>query len=119
MPGNLGAIVSFDTFDNWERFLRRLDLHAGIPDTVAAKFIRAQKLYLLGWVDADLIKAGELVSLTALELALIDRYAPQAEKIYKSRTLARLLRYMVEYDGLTNDRVAMNQRCGAGEVFTR
>jgi hypothetical protein len=42
---------------------------------VAAKFESAQKLYVLAWLDFDLIKAGELIALTALELALTDRYA--------------------------------------------
>ena len=32
------------------------------------------KLHLLAWIDFDFIKASELVALTALELALMDRY---------------------------------------------
>ena len=46
-----------------------------IPEVIARKFERAQKLYVLTWLDFDLIKAGELVAMTALELALTDRYA--------------------------------------------
>jgi hypothetical protein len=43
-------------------------LHEGIPDIVTAKFDRAHKLHVLAWIDFDLIKAGELVAFTTLEL---------------------------------------------------
>ena len=42
---------------------------------MAAKFESAQKLHVLAWLDFDLIKAGELIALTALELALTGCYA--------------------------------------------
>lgn len=51
-----------------------LGLRPGTPEIVAAKYRRAQKLYLVGWLDTDLIRAGELVVMTALGLALNDRY---------------------------------------------
>jgi hypothetical protein len=71
---------------------------------------------LLGWVDADLMKGAELVALSALELTLRDRYGPEVKKIYGNMKFAHLLRYMVAHDGLTDDRVAMNRRCGGGTV---
>jgi hypothetical protein len=37
---------------------------------VGDKFCRAQRLCVLAWLDADLVKAGELVALTALKPAL-------------------------------------------------
>jgi hypothetical protein len=74
MPGNLSSFLSFATFAEWREFVLRFNLHPAIPLIVSAKFERAQKLYLLTWVDFDLIKAGELVALIALDLALRDRY---------------------------------------------
>jgi hypothetical protein len=47
---------------------------AFIPEIVWAKYQRAQMLYFLAWLYPDLIKVGELVGLTALELTLRDRY---------------------------------------------
>ncbi len=116
MPGALGGLVSFDTFERWHAFVAGLSLHGGIPLIVAAKYARAQKLMLVGWVDPDLMKAAELVGLSALELALRDRYGSQAEKIYGNMRFGHLLRYMAAHDGLTDDKIAMNQRCGGGTV---
>jgi hypothetical protein len=109
---------------------------------VAAKFERAQKFYLLAWLDADLIEAGELVALTALELALMDCYAQKesarrrelvvakAERekrpIAKSEewwigytSFADLLKFMVERDGLTDAQVAIGRRCPGLNVAAR
>ena len=135
LPGNLGGEVRFSTFAEWRSFILALSLGRAVAEIVASKFERAQKLYVLAWVDFDLIKAGELVALTALELALTDCYAgkesgrrrelgaAKAEKekrpIAKSElcwigytTFADLLKLMVERDGLTGDQIAMNRRCG-------
>ncbi len=86
---------------------------------------------------------SELVALTALELALTDRYAgkemarrrklvakkAENEKrpISKSErwwveyvSFADLIKSMVERDGLTDDRIPMSQRCGpASKVIGR
>jgi hypothetical protein len=93
-----------------------LGLRAGIPDIVTAKFERAQKLHILAWIDFDLIKAGELVALTALELALNDRYRPKAKAKYGNAAFAHLLRYMPEHDGLTDDKLPMIRRSGGTVV---
>jgi hypothetical protein len=107
---------------------------------VTRKFERAQKLYLLAWLDADLTEAGELIALTALELALTDCYAAResarrrdlvaarAEKehrpIAKSEewwigytSFGDLLKFMVEHDGLTDDRLPIHRRCPALSVI--
>jgi hypothetical protein len=117
MPSNPAAMVSFQTCDQWLQFVASLSLRETIPLIVTAKYARAQKLMLLGWVDADLIKAAELVAFSTLELALTDRYGPQTIKAYGNRALAHMLRYMVEYDGLTDAKIAMNQRCMGGAVI--
>jgi hypothetical protein len=75
MPGSLGGFPSFATFAEWRAFVLQFSLHPALPLIASAKFECAQKLYILTWIDFDLIKAGELVALTALELALTDRYA--------------------------------------------
>lgn len=117
MPGSPGGFVRFDMFIEWNEFVERLGLHDNIPHVVAAKFKRAQKLHLLGWIDLDVIKAGELVALTALELALKDCYGPRATKAYGNMAFAHLLRYLPEHDGLTDEKVPMNVRCGQGTVI--
>jgi hypothetical protein len=119
MPGNLGGFLSFATFAEWQRFVLRFDLHPAIPQIVSAKFGRAHKLHLLAWVDLDLIKAGELVALTALELALRDRYGEKVRDKRGNIGFPRLLQYMVRHDDLTDDQVLMIQRCGGGSVVPR
>jgi hypothetical protein len=80
MPGNLGGEVSFSTFAEWRSFVLALSPRRVIPEIVATKFERAQKLHVLAWLDVDLIKAGELIAMTALELALRGRGNAAAEK---------------------------------------
>ena len=136
MPGDLGGQVSFSTFAEWRSFVLAFSPRRTIPEVVGRKFERAQKLHVLVWLDFDLIKAGELVAMTALELALTDRYAGaetqrrrklvarkaenEKRKISKSEkwwteyvSFADLLKYMVERDGLTEEQIPMNARCGA------
>ena len=67
------AMLEFYRTEDWVSFLRQRDIHGAVPLIVAGKYQRAQRLYALSWLDFDLIKAGELVALTALELALPDR----------------------------------------------
>jgi hypothetical protein len=86
-----------------------LSIDARIPEIVRAKFARAQTLYLLGWVDFSVVKAGELAALIALELALMDRYGGQLSK--SKRSFAALLKYMVDVDGLTDAQIPMVVRC--------
>jgi hypothetical protein len=135
MPGNPSSFPSFATFAEWRAFVLQFSLYPMLPLTVAGKFERAQKLYILTWIDFDLIKAGELVALTALELALTDRYAgkeierrrklttkkaeEEKRKIWKGEkwwaenpSFADLLKHMVDHDGLTEDQIPMNRRCG-------
>ena len=108
MPGNLGGFLSFVTFAEWRRFVLRFDLHPTIPQIVSAKFARAHKLHLLAWVDFDLIKAGELVALTTLELALKDRYGDKVRDKRGNISFARSLQYMVTHDDLTDNLVPLH-----------
>src|SRR3546814_7839366 len=72
-PGNPGGFVRFEKPIEWRSFIESLGIDTRIPGIAGAKFARAQTLYLLGWVDVGLIKAGELAALIALELAEIGR----------------------------------------------
>lgn len=112
MPGNLGGFQSFATFAEWRRFVLQLSLHDSLPQIVTLKFERAQKLYLLTWVDFDLIKAGELIALTTLELALKDRYGSAIKSTRKNIYLPQLLEHMVEHDGLTDALIPMCAKYG-------
>ena len=112
--GNPGSLILFETYRDWQRFVPRIALSDVIPQIVTDKFDRAKKLYLLAWIDMDLIKAGELVSLTALELALQDRYGDKLEK--KGKGLNGLLQYMVQKDGWTDELIPMCATSGGTAV---
>ncbi len=98
----------------WRSFVDSLAIHPAIPQNVTAKFARAQTLYLLGWLDFGLIKAGELMALVALELALMDRYGGVIPK--SKRSFAALLQHMVTADDLTDADIPMVVRCNGAAV---
>lgn len=112
--GNVGGFLRFEIAADWRAFVDSLAIDARIPEIVQAKFARAQTLYLLGWVDFSVVKAGELAALIALELALMDRYGGRVSK--NKRNFAALLEYMVNSDGLTDAQIPMAVRCG-GKVI--
>lgn len=114
MPGNLGGFIQFNRAAEWRNFVEGLGIDSRIPDSVCAKFARAQTLYLLGWIDFSLVKAGELAALIALELAVMDRYGERVSK--RKRHFAVLIKYMVEADGLTDAQIPMVTRCGGTAV---
>lgn len=112
--GNAGGFISFEKIADWRALVEGLAIDARIPAIVRAKYSRAQPLYLLGWVDFSVLKAGELAALIALELALMDRYGGQITK--SKRSFAALLKFTVESDALTDDRIPMVIRCGGTAV---
>jgi hypothetical protein len=101
-PSMAGPVtfIHFETPEAWRTFVERLRLNDLIPVVARAKCTRAQRLYLLGWIDADLVKAGELVALIALELAVRNRYGGQTSP--KKPSFAARLQQMVEVGGLTD-----------------
>lgn len=121
-PGNPGAILTFRRFSEWQAFIAARGLHPAIPHIVAGKFHRAQRLYLLAWMDVGLVKAGELVALTALESALKDRYGAffrqrhaqsgNKRKREQAPSLHELLEHLVDGDGLTDAQIPFVQRYG-------
>lgn len=128
-PGQPAGFRTFATLAEWTACVEDLGLRQSIPEIVAAKYRRAQKLYLLAWLDIDLIKAGELVAFTALELALNDCYGNKVAARGKLRkpsmmskppvkAFADLLDHMVTQDGLTDAQIPMTARYG-GTVVDR
>jgi hypothetical protein len=131
-PGNPVAFRHFNSSDEWRAFVATLSLDPRIPDIIRLKFERAQKLFLLGWIDADLIKGAELVALTALELALKDRFghvvprlpskkvdpsSPDAMMAQPIRhSFKALLRHLVDKEGLTDAQIPMIARCGGTAI---
>ena len=111
---NPGGFVQFEKAADWRRFVASLGIDQRIPDIVRAKFARAQTLYLLGWADFGVVKAGELAALIALELAVMDRYGGRISK--SKRSFAALLKFMVESDGLTDAQIPMITRCGGTAI---
>jgi hypothetical protein len=111
--GRPDAFRTFPTFSAWRDFVLELRLRDTLPQIVTAKYQRALKLHLMVWIDFDLIKVGEMVALTTLELALKDRYGQHVKKNKRGEwRFADLLRYMVEGDGLTEANFAMSRRYG-------
>jgi hypothetical protein len=113
-PDNPSGFIRFETATDWRNFVDDLGIDTRIPDIVRAKFARAQTLYMLGWVDFSVVKAGELAALIALELAVMDRYGGRIPK--GKRSFAALLRYMVVADGLTDAQIPMVTRCGGTAI---
>ena len=108
--------LSIQTPEAWREFVLSLSLPDGIPEIVRAKYQRAQMLYFLAWLYPDLIKAGELIGLTTLELALRDCYGNKVRGRGKSKpTFAALLQYMPK-GGLTDAKIPMVQRSGGTAI---
>lgn len=112
--GNAGGFIQFEKAAEWRAFVDSLSIDTRIPEIVRAKYARAQTLYLLGWVDFSVVKAGELAALIALELAMMDRYGGRISK--NKRSFAALLKHMVDSDGLTDAQIPMVVRCGGSAL---
>jgi len=112
--GNAGGFLQFENGTQWRDFIAGLGIDPRIPAIVRAKFDRAQRLYLFGWIDFNLVKAGEVAALIALELALMDRYGAEIAK--RKRSFKTLLLHMVEVDGLTDAKIPMSVRCGGNAI---
>jgi hypothetical protein len=120
-PGNPGPVyLTFSNLAAWQQFIAEFDLNPLVPQTMWDKYHRAQKLYYLGWIDGDCIKAGELAALVALELALIDRYGAPGQATRPRRggppMLGALIAYMVEEDGLSDDQLPIFHKYGGGSI---
>lgn len=125
-PKNPIALLAFHHFQEWQTFIADRGLHPATPRFVGDKFRRAQRLYVLAWLDADLVKAGELVALTALELALTDRYGGffcqrptqtgNKQKRRQTPMLHDLLEYLVDSDGLTDAQLPFTRRYGGSII---
>lgn len=116
MDGIPAGWLSIQTPQAWRKFVLSLNLPDGIPEIVRAKYQRAQMLYFLAWLYPDLIKAGELVGLTTLELAMRDCYGSKVKgRGQRKPDFAALLRYMPK-DGLTDDKIPMVQRSGGTAI---
>lgn len=133
------GFVHFEKYADWQKFVLGFALPLGVPGVVTDAFDRARKVYLLSWVDFDLAVVGEAAALTALELAVRNRYLPTevarrqaklAEKVRRNKRvatireseqtkdvpLASLLKMMVEVDGLTDDKIPLVQKSGGSVV---
>lgn len=134
-PSIPGGFVSFANFAEWQRVVLGFRLPNGVPDDMVALFDRALKLYLVAWLDFDLITSAEMAALAALEHSLRDCYLghfreqhnkaivakavkekrlPSVEENFKPEKipLAVLLRHMHEHDGLTDDKVSCVRKYG-------
>jgi hypothetical protein len=114
-PASPGGILSFCTITEWRQFILGLTLHLAIPEFISERYRRAQRAYFLAWIDGDFVKLGELIALGALEHALRERYAIKMRRTGE-RSLRKLLEYLVEKDGLTDDKLPIVQKYGGAVV---
>jgi hypothetical protein len=135
MPGAPAASRSFASFAEWRDCVLAFRLPAGVPIYLTEAFDRALKVYLMTWIDGDLMVTAEMSALAALEYAVTDRYyvkererrlsaalttARQEGRELTKRERARierisfadLLSYVVEHDGLTDAQVGLARRTG-------
>ena len=134
-PGRPGGFITFGNFAEWQKVIVGFRLSAGIPRNMADLFDRALKLYLAAWLDFDLVTAGEMAALVALEHSLRDCYLGDFRERHKKKIVARaksekrlptleenfkpekiplaaLLRHMHERDGLTDDQLPYVRKYG-------
>jgi len=139
MPGNPGGFVQFEDYAQWQKFLLAFDLPPSVAGVVTDAFDRARKTFMLSWVDFDLAVIGEMAALSALELAVRDRYQAvevcrrQTKLVEKTRrqnraatlreneetkrvSFAYLLKMMVDLDGLTDEKIPLVRRTGGSVV---
>jgi len=115
--GNPAAIRELSSPSEWLSLISSCDLHPAVPSTVLAKFARAQKLYALGWLEFDAIKAGELAAIIALELAMMDRYGRAVKgKSTREPTFDPLLKHMIKVDGLEVSALPSIRRYGGRSI---
>ena len=113
-PSIPSGLRSFATYPEWESYVLSLDLHSNVWVQTRHRWSRVLNIYLLAWLDVDLIKAGELAALTALEMALKERYgqhyATRKNGPENPPSLRVLLKHLVEQDGLTNDDIPIAKK---------
>jgi hypothetical protein len=80
MPGNVGGLVSFADYKAWQDFIIGFSLSPRVPELIARIFERAQKLYLLGWIDLDLVGAAELTALMSYWVEFVMEWQDLLEK---------------------------------------
>lgn len=112
-PGHPAWIHEFSEKEAWLNFLQGHDLHPAVPLPTRTLYRRAQKLYAYAWLEGDFIKAGELVAMAALEGGLKDCYG---SAFAREPSLARLIEYMVEHDGLADETFPFSLRINASVV---
>jgi hypothetical protein len=135
MPGNPGAFRTFADFAEWRDEILDFSLPHGVPQNMRDALDRALKIYLLAWIDFDLVTAGEMAALSAFEHVLrdcyfgkerdrrrarvVDKAAREKRKATKREvkwieriSFADLCNYMIERDGLTDDKVGLVRRSG-------
>jgi len=134
-PKQLGGFVTFADFAEWQRVILGFRLSDGVPLNMVDLFDRALKLYLVAWLDFDLVTAGEMAALAALEHSLRDCYLgdfrerhtkkvvarakseerlPTLKENFRPETipLAALLEHMHRRGGLTDDQLPCIRKYG-------
>lgn len=78
---------TFESLQEWLEALVSLDLDqsSAIPTVVREKYLRALKVYLAAWVDADILVIAEAAAYGAMELAVRDQYGERVRALQLDR----------------------------------
>ncbi|CAN5380356.1 hypothetical protein BH10PSE4_BH10PSE4_45990 [soil metagenome] len=116
----------FSTFHDWHKFIDTLSLNATVPTRLAERWTRVQSAYLVSWLSPDLLVAADLISFTALEYAVMDRYGhlatprpkydPKKPNAQMRVSFAKALDYIVTGDGLTDAKLPFVAKYGGGVI---
>lgn len=116
----------FGNFGEWYDVIDALSLNATVPIKLGERWTRVQSVYLTAWLSPDLILAADLVSFTALEYAVMDRYGhlatprpkynPKKPDAPARVSFAKALDYIVTGDGLTDAKLPFVQKYGGGVI---
>ncbi len=114
----------FLKFDDWYAFIDALSLTAQTPTKLAARWTRVQSAYLLAWLTPDHLIAADLLTFTALEYAVMDRYGhlatprpkynPKKPNASMRVSFGKALDYIVTGDGLTDAILPFSLKYGGG-----
>lgn len=89
MPLNQPPFRTFTSLPEWLDALVALDLDPAlrVPQVVRDKYLRALKVYLAAWVDADILVIAEAAAYGALELAVRDQYCHKVRALEREREI--------------------------------
>ena len=118
--------LQFTRFEDWYAFIEGLSLSSNTPTKLADRWTRVQSAYLLAWLTPDHVIVADLLTFTALEYAVMDRYGHlvKPRPVYDPKrpnkpmrvSFGKALDYIVTGDGLSDAILPFSRKYGGGVV---